>query len=330
MANIVLRSPQYKSFTSHANANSAKMTITIDGTLRYTIVKQCSGSQVVAFEVAELCRDYIDIQYTGVPTNTSISIVIALSSHASTDGSGSALNSAAFADLGFDGYGTFMEGANPTLVPSVPTWLIDFDPDFTGTTDKYYVFAPTGYEGYIPYITSLSALAYYKFAVNETTLTGTPAGIQLNIVRVDCTKYGYGNKVRFVNKYGAIQELWFFLKDTETINKKSETYQRSILTAAGSYDVDNHMITPFNTTANQTLSLSSGYYPEWTNAWFEQLLLSEQIWISNDSQTNPTNDVVTPVTIKTSSFRKKTKLNDKLIEYTMEFELAANYINNVR
>lgn len=330
MANIVLRSPQYKSFTSHANANSAKMTITIDGTLRYTIVKQCSGSQVVAFEVAELCRDYIDIQYTGVPTNTSISIVIALSSHASTDGSGSALNSAAFADLGFDGYGTFMEGANPTLVPSVPTWLIDFDPDFTGTTDKYYVFAPTGYEGYIPYITSLSALAYYKFAVNETTLTGTPAGIQLNIVRVDCTKYGYGNKVRFVNKYGAIQELWFFLKDTETINKKSETYQRSILTAAGSYDVDNHMITPFNTTANQTLSLSSGYYPEWTNAWFEQLLLSEQIWISNDSVTNPTNDVVTPVTIKTSSFRKKTKLNDKLIEYTMEFELAANYINNVR
>jgi len=58
--------------------------------------------------------------------------------------------------------------------------------------------------------------------------------------------------------------------------------------------------------------------------------LSEQIWISDDSQTNPNNDVVTPVTIKTSSFRKKTKLNDRLIEYTMEFELAADYINNVR
>ena len=107
MANIVLRSPQYKSFTSHANANSAKMTITIDGTLRYTIVKQCSGSQVVAFEVAELCRDYIDIQYTATPSSPTISIVIALSSHAATDGSGAALNSAAFADTGYDGYGTF-------------------------------------------------------------------------------------------------------------------------------------------------------------------------------------------------------------------------------
>ena len=65
MANIVLRSPQYKSFTSHSNANSAKMTITISGTLRYTIIKQCSGSQIVTFEIAELCRDYIDITYTG-------------------------------------------------------------------------------------------------------------------------------------------------------------------------------------------------------------------------------------------------------------------------
>ena len=330
MANIVLRSPQYKSFTSHANANSAKMTITIDGTLRYTIVKQCSGSQVVAFEVAELCRDYIDIQYTATPSTPTISIVIALSSHASTDGSGSALNSAAFADTGYDGYGTFMEGANPTVVPSIPTWLIDFDPDFTTQTNKYYVYYPTGYQGYVPLIKSNGLAEYYKFGTSDTTVTGSNAGIQLNIVRIDCTKYGYGHKVRFVNKYGVIQELWFFLKDTETINKKSETYQRSILTAAGSYDVDNHMITPFNTTANQTLSLSSGYYPEWTNAWFEQLLLSEQIWISDDSQTNPNNDVVKPVTIKTSSFRKKTKLNDKLIEYTMEFELAANYINNVR
>ena len=68
---------------------------------------------------------------------------------------GAALNSAAFADTGFDGYGTFMEGSNPTVVSSVPTWLIDFDPDFTGTTDKYYVYYPTGYQGYVPLIKSV-------------------------------------------------------------------------------------------------------------------------------------------------------------------------------
>ena len=330
MANIVLRSPQYKSFTSHANANSALMTITIDGTLRYTIVKECSGSQVVGFEIAELCRDYINIAYSATPLSPTISIVIALSSHASTDGSGSALNSAAFADTGYDGYGTFMEGSSPTVVKSAPTWLISFDPDSTSVNERFYVFIPTGYQGYVPLIKSNGTAEYYKFGSTDTEATGTNAGIKLNIVRVNCTKYNFGNKVRFVNKYGVIQELWFFLKDTETINKKSETYKRSIITEDGRYVTSNHMVTPFNTTANQTMTLSSGYYPEWCNQWFEELLLSEQIWISNDSQTNPNSDVVRPVTIKTSQFRKKTKLNDRLIEYTMEFELAADYINNVR
>ena len=59
-------------------------------------------------------------------------------------------------------------------------------------------------------------------------------------------------------------------------------------------------------------------------------MLSEQVWLSDDSQTNPTNDTVTPVTVKTSTFNKKTSVNDKLIEYTFEFELAADYINNIR
>ena len=59
------------------------MTITIGGTLRYTIIKQCSGSQVVTFEIAELSRDYIDITYSATPTSPTISIVTALSSYAS-------------------------------------------------------------------------------------------------------------------------------------------------------------------------------------------------------------------------------------------------------
>jgi len=331
MANIVLRSPQYKSFTSHSNANSAKMTITIGGTLRYTIIKQCSGNQIVTFEIAELCRDYIDITYTSTPTSPTITIVTVLTSYASTDGSGTALNTTGnISDIGFDGYGTFMQGSNPIVVASVPTWLIDFNPDFTGITNKYYVYYPTGYQGYVPLITSSSVVEYYKFGSTDIEATGTNAGIKLNIVRIDCTKYGYGNKVRFVNKYGVIQELWFFLKETETTNRKQETFKRNIINASGVYSNSVAAVNAFNTTANQSFTLSSGYYPEWYNSVFEQLLLSEQIWISDDSQTNPNSDVVKPVTVKTSSFKKKTSVNDRLIEYVFEFELAADYINNIR
>lgn len=330
MANISLRSPQYKQFTPASGANSVKMTITIDGTLRYTIIKQVSSTTPLAFEIAELCRDYLQIGYNSVPVGYTISIIIALSSHASTDGSGSALNSAAYSDIGFDGYGTFKEGANPLVVSTTPRWLIDFDPNHTGINDKYFVYYPTGYQGYVPLINTLSVMQYHKFGSTDTEVVGSAAGVKLNIKRIDCTKYGVGNKIRFVNKYGAIQELWFFLKHNKSITRKQETFQTNIINNIGAYDTNRASITPFNTTAKQSFSLSSGYYPEWTNAWFEQLMLSEQIWISFDTSTNPTADVVIPVTVKTSSFKEKTSVNDKLIEYTFEFELAADYINNIR
>ena len=330
MANIALRSPQYKYISAPGTANSAKMTITIDGTLRYTIIKEITPSTIVSFEIAELSRDYIDIGYTATPQDTHIDITTVITSHASTDGTGTALSTNTFTDNGFDGYGLFTEGYNPKIVSSVPRWLIDFDPNYTGANDRYFVYYPTGYQGYVPYITTTNTMAYYKFSTTDTEVVGSPAGIKLNIERICGTKYGNGYKIRFVNKYGAIQELWFFLKHTESIARKQEKFQRSIITTTGSYNPDNHSITPFNTNANQTITLSSGYYPEWCNAWFEQLMLSEQVWLSDDSQTNPTNDTVTPVTVKTSSFNKKTSVNDRLIEYTFEFELAADYINNIR
>ncbi len=335
MANIALRSPQYKFTTSFGTANSVKCTITINTVLRYTIVKQCAGATNVWFEIAELCRDYLNdaVHTGGIPLDPTIDIVTVLTSHASTDGSGAALNTATFTDIGFDGYGTFKEGSSPIIVPSVPRWLIDFNPNYTGINDRYFVFIPTGYQGYIPLITSTSSVQYYKFGSSDLDIVGSAAGVKMNIVRIDCTKYGAGNKVRFINKYGVLQELWFFLKSTETITKQDDMYQRNLFNSILNvpvYDNNGHSRTIFNLTAKQLFTLSSGYYPEWCNEWFEQLILSEQVWISDDSETNPTNDVFIPVNIKTSSFNKKTKINDKLIQYTFEFELAADYINNIR
>jgi hypothetical protein len=330
MAYIALRSPQYKSFTPASGANSVKMTITISGTLRYTIIKQVSSTTPLAFEIAELCRDYLEIGYNSTPVGYTIGIVIAISSHASTDGSGSALNSAAYSDIGFDGYGTFKQGSNPVVVSSAPTWLMSFDPNHTGINDKYFAYYPIGYQGFLPYITGIGSMAYYKFTTTDTTLNGTPAGIRMNIERICQTKYGSGSKIRFVNKFGAIQELWFFLKHNKTTSRKQETFQTNIINNTGVYDTNRASVTAFNTTAKQSYKLSSGYYPEWCNQWFEELMLSEQIWVSFDTSTNPTADVVIPVTVKTSSFQEKTSLNDRLIEYTFEFEMAADYINNIR
>ena len=45
---------------------------------------------------------------------------------------------------------------------------------------------------------------------------------------------------------------------------------------------------------------------------------------------DPAVNEVVPVNVKTSEMIHKTSVNDRLIEYTIDFEDAFDYINNVR
>lgn len=332
MAAITLRNPQYKSDVADTGSpKSAKITISIDGTIQYTLVKSTSLNETMLWEIAELCRDYIDITFNGTYTAETLAIISTLTSHASTDGSGTALTTSTITDIGYDGYGTFMEGANPTVpFGSRPTWLISGDPDHTTADNEYYIYAPVGTASEIPYIIANETMGYNSYGANDTELTGTPAGVKMNIIRIDCTKYGNGHKITFVNKFGALQDLWFFLKSVNTTNKKQEQFQRNIVTSTGTYNVNTHTKQDYNTVANTSLTLNSGYYPEWCNQWFEQLLLSEQVWLTRLDPTNPNATQYVPVNVKKNNLVKKTSLNDKLIDYTFDFDMSFDYINNIR
>tara|TARA_R110001632_G_scaffold127946_1_gene241847 strand:- start:14 stop:1012 length:999 start_codon:yes stop_codon:yes gene_type:complete len=332
MSAIALRSPQYKFAAADVGTPlSAKLTLSIDGTIEYTLVKPTTLNENMLWEIAELCRDFIDVTFNGTYTAETLAIISTLTSHASTDGSGTALTTDTFTDVGYDAYGTFMEGDNPTVpFGSRPTWLVGGNPFHTGINDEYYIYVPTGAAGSVPYISATEVLGYSTYNTTDVELVGTPAGIKMNIVRIDCTKYDYGHKITFVNKFGALQDLWFFLKSVNTTTKKQEQFQRNIVTSTGTYNVNTHTKQDFNTIANTNISLSSGFYPEWCNQWFEQLLLSEQVWLTRSVLINPTADEVVPVNVTKSSMVKKTVLNDNLIEYTFDFSMSFDYINNVR
>ena len=55
----------------------------------------------------------------------------------------------------------------------------------------------------------------------------------------------------------------------------------------------------------------------------EELFLTENVWIRYENKT-------LPIIPKTKSLAFKTSLNDKLINYTIEFEFAFTKINSVR
>ena len=104
MANIALRSPQYKYLTAGANTAYVECTIEINGTIEYTLRKNASAGDKVTFEIAELCRDYLDITFDGTYTSQYLTIQTIVRAY---NASGGAVNAATFNDKGYDGYGTF-------------------------------------------------------------------------------------------------------------------------------------------------------------------------------------------------------------------------------
>ncbi len=129
-------------------------------------------------------------------------------------------------------------------------------------------------------------------------------------------------KVTFINKYGTLQDIWFFKRTNETLTTKSEKFKRNIISSA-SYNISNHQNKTLTKNGKEKLTLNTGYYPEAYNDVFKEMQLSEDCWIEIDSKT-------LPIQVTSSSLAYKTQLNDKIINYTIEVEFAYDTINNVR
>lgn len=133
-------------------------------------------------------------------------------------------------------------------------------------------------------------------------------------------------KITFVNKFGALQDMYFFKKFVEKMNIKKESYKSNIIDV-NSYNRSNHVNRDFNVVGKESVTLSSGFLSEEYNEVFKQLMLSEKVWIT---ELTDTDELVLPINVKTSNITYKTSVNDKLVEYTIEFDRSYDVINNIR
>ena len=163
-------------------------------------------------------------------------------------------------------------------------------------------------------------------AVDKITVSDS-SGIQTIKVNVieEC-KYE-PKKVTFINKFGALQDMYFFKKSKENLTIKKESYKSNIALNYGGYNSTTHVNRDFNVIGNESISLSSGYLSEEYNEVFKQLLLSEKVWVTNILESG---EQVLPINVKTSSIAYKTSVNDKLVDYTIEFDKSFDTINNIR
>lgn len=307
MANILLRSPYYI-YESRATALSAKLELSVGGVLRYTMVKDTNSSNGVLFEISELARDFIDISYSGTYSSQVIAITGSITFYDAINAGGATVGiPIPITHTGFDGYGDFEQGASPTVTSN------------SLLQSNTIIYALEGEAGVIPEESS-GAIVYSAY---NTTATSDNVGGQDIVIKRICEPKFDPIKVTFVNKFGALQDIWFFKKSIESLTVQKEKYKRSIITSTGTYDTSKHSTAILNAKGSEKITMNTGYMDEGMNEPIKQMLLSEQVWATIGAN-------VLPVILDTESLTYKTSVNDRLVDYTIDFSYAYDTINNIR
>ena len=325
-----LRSPFFIDETSSTPAASADLTITINNSDVYVISKDTSSSRIT-FEVSELIRDYLNPTWDGVfpYSSTTISsqtvtatikvefytpnkVTRAANIAAGTPDSPIGSETVTHTLYGFDAYSEFKEGANKQLTSGQMLQ--------TATT----MYLPETGDAYIP-IESSNAVSYYTVAdtVTDGTVIEPVTNVPVTIRRI-CEPVFDIVKVIFMNKFGAFQEFHFNKKHTIGFNSTQQNYE-SMLIEANTYSTTEHQKYVYNKQGSETIQLNTGYVDQGQFETIKQLMLSEQVYAKIG-----TNSTIYPMNVITSSLTKKTKVNDKLVNYSLEMEFAYDVVNSVR
>jgi len=163
-------------------------------------------------------------------------------------------------------------------------------------------------------------------AVDKITISDSNGIETIKVNVIEECKYE-PKKVTFINKFGALQDMYFFKKAVEQMTIEKESYKSNIISSTGTYNSYNHVNRDFNIVGKESITLSSGFLSEEYNEVFKQMMLSEKVWVTNILESG---EQVLPINVKTSDITYKTSLNDKLVEYTIEFDKSFDTINNIR
>ena len=161
---------------------------------------------------------------------------------------------------------------------------------------------------------------------------GTTGEIQIVCVE-ECKNISH--KVSFLNKFGVMQDIWFTAKRTDSMSSTREQYKRTKLDTSNgiTYSKSAHQNVYLENQGKEKLTMNTGFIHESYNEVIKQLLVSEYVFIQDKTRRSPSNFseyLAIPLTVASSDVGIKTRRNDKLIEYTLEFEADSDFIQSVR
>ncbi|QDP56630.1 MAG: hypothetical protein Unbinned5089contig1000_16 [Prokaryotic dsDNA virus sp.] len=339
-------------------------------TPQYTLTKDKLASEdIIVFEVAELVKDYIDVYFNGdYDTITQTAWVDFDITRTFDDDSTDTLTKRAIAFLGYGEFEDGINPTLSTSFLASNTYFyIDcgeraYIPVYVSTDGTYKVEYFKGNTSLIAYkiggsVTDISIdsrdikidnttdnyrISQVSIRTADSTLfqeqkeippesdkvivTSPNGTTETRYIRClkECKHTPF--KVSFMNKFGVIQDLWFFKRRDDSFEAEKEDYKRSILDIGStgvSYSLYDHSKQILDVRATETLRMNTGFITEDHNEVIKQLMVTEKCWIHQDS-------TIVPVVPVTTSFQEKKEVNEKLINFTVEFSIANNYIQDIR
>ena len=222
------------------------------------------------------------------------------------------LTSTAGADINWDNADDFWDTYNETW-GSGQTPVVINDDGNTNQKIQYLIITDSEDLNDNDFITISSDNSSYSDVVITLKKVCEPKYTPLNII--------------FYNKFGALQNLWFFKKSMTNINITSQQFKNNILDIENSgntpsYALSKHQEKKFMANGKESITVNSGFYSEDHNEVVREMLLAEQVWIYDGTNTLPIN-------LKSNTLQFKKSVNDKLISYSLSFDYAYDKINNI-
>lgn len=191
----------------------------------------------------------------------------------------------------------------------------------TTTSLQTYQFgaAPGDSSGLIPVLSGSSPLVKYKIQAYSGSAVLATLHYQ---IQDEC--YYTPVRVAYKNRFGQFDFFNFYKRHNETFNTDQRLYQPQLGTWQASVLSYNQYQTRqqrYIVDATEVLECNTDYIEQGYNNLFKQLMVADEIYWLYDQA----NNLVKPLTIQTNSLQFKTGVNNKLIQYTITFDIGQPY-----
>jgi len=218
-------------------------------------------------------------------------------------------------------------GSSITVNTTTANGSFNNNNQFSNTRVMFFGAFPANLDGWsTDWDTHKANVSYYTLQAFDDEDEAISQIYRINIISDDCKGFE-GIRLTWLNPHGTWDYYTFTKKSIRQLATNKTTYTQ----LGGTWNKSTFRIDGykggqknFRVNTKELIRINTDYLVDADAIWFEDLINSPEVYILNGYSSSDTygmvNKYVEPVRVTTSSYTRKSKANDKLIQYTFELE----------